>query len=658
MKICFKRILKNICAVGALCIFSTGLFAQSIVNNSIDTINVTSSTKSATCLECHGIKGFSIPIGDIKSSEKRKLFINPDIFEQSVHAASGCIGCHIDILNIPHKKIKHIARNCSECHEKTLEKENLLLDKSKDKHSELTKAIQKGYSYLSSVHAKTNQLNPDRPNANCWDCHGMHDVLPKTNINSSINKFNIPKTCGKCHEDKHIAYNTSVHGIAINRFGKEEAAVCSDCHTAHEIEKTDLDPTQLTIVENCGNCHNEEYQAYLHTYHGQVGKLGYTHTAKCFNCHNPHTTQSPSNPLSQMHINNRVKTCSKCHENATSGFATFQPHGNTHDFKRFPEMWLAAKLMGALLIGVFLFFWTHTLLWFYREYQDRKNRKTYVKINKKDNKNNKKQYIKRFSIGWRIAHLLLSLAVMGLVLTGTSLLYANTLWAPVVIKILGGPQISAIIHRICASIFAFLFFGHLFYIFYAVLDKEFKWFGPNSLLPRMQDAYDCINMFKWFLGKGERPKFDRFTYWEKFDYWAPFWGMMIIGLSGLTMWFPSFFASFLPGWTFNVATIIHADEAFLATVFLFTVHFFNCHFRPDKFPQDISMFTGAMSLEEYKEEHTVEYERLLKENKLKDILIEAPSRKITKLSKILGMTLIIIGITLLFLVMDGFIRNF
>ena len=118
-----------------------------------------------------------------------------------------------------------------------------------------------------------------------------------------------------------------------------------------------------------------------------------------------------------------------------------------------------------------------------------------------------------------------------------------------------------------------------------------------------------------FFGKGSRPTFDRFTYWEKFDYWAPFWGMNIIGFSGLIMWFPTFFANFLPGWIFNVAIIIHADEAFLAAVFLFTVHFFNCHFRPNKFPQDISMFTGVVSLEEYIEEHTVEYQRLVKNNK-------------------------------------------
>ena len=118
-------------------------------------------------------------------------------------------------------------------------------------------------------------------------------------------------------------------------------------------------------------------------------------------------------------------------------------------------------------------------------------------------------------------------------------------------------------------------------------------------MPRWQDLCDIVAMFKWFFGLGPRPVFDRWTYWEKFDYWAPFWGVAIIGLSGVMLWFPTVTASVLPGWVFNVATIFHGEEALLAALFLFTVHFFNNHFRPDKFPLDIVMFTGAVSLEEF-----------------------------------------------------------
>ena len=164
-------------------------------------------------------------------------------------------------------------------------------------------------------------------------------------------------------------------------------------------------------------------------------------------------------------------------------------------------------------------------------------------------------------------------------------------------------------------------------------------------------------MIKWFFGKGERPVFDRWAYWEKFDYWAPFWGLTIVGVSGAMMWFPELTSSYLPGWVFNVATIVHGEEAFLAAVFLFTVHYFNSHFRPDKFPQDIVMFTGVVPLEEFRKEHTLEYNSLLESGKLENYLVDAPSKPLTTGSKILGITLIIAGLGLLTLVLLGFWGN-
>jgi cytochrome b subunit of formate dehydrogenase len=190
------------------------------------------------------------------------------------------------------------------------------------------------------------------------------------------------------------------------------------------------------------------------------------------------------------------------------------------------------------------------------------------------------------------------------------------------------------------------------------LRDSFDWMGPTSLVPTLKDLADAQAMFKWFLGQGPRPVFDRWTYWEKFDYWAVFWGMAIIGGSGFMLWFPSVVATVLPGWVFNVATLIHGEEAFLAAVFLFTVHFFNNHFRPDKYPPpDIVMFTGTVPLEEFKREHTLEYDRLLKSGELKKYLVDAPPGSMTVGSRILGLTLIGFGLILLMLVMTGFIGS-
>jgi cytochrome b subunit of formate dehydrogenase len=162
-------------------------------------------------------------------------------------------------------------------------------------------------------------------------------------------------------------------------------------------------------------------------------------------------------------------------------------------------------------------------------------------------------------------------------------------------------------------------------------------------------------MFRWFFGLGPRPVLDHYSYWEKFDYWAPFWGMTIIGVSGMMMWFPEFTAGYLPGWVFNVAAIVHGEEAILAVVFLFTVHFFNNHFRPDKFPLDTTMFTGSIPLEHYRHEHRREYDRLVASGELEKFLVAAPSEPMARGSSILGATLIVIGLTLLTLVILGFL---
>jgi thiosulfate reductase cytochrome b subunit len=248
---------------------------------------------------------------------------------------------------------------------------------------------------------------------------------------------------------------------------------------------------------------------------------------------------------------------------------------------------------------------------------------------------------------------------MVLVLTGMTAFYADSAWAPIVVKAFGGPKVTAAIHRVCAVVFLGVFLAHLVYVVIHIGRnwKTFKWFGPQSLIPNWQDLKDIVAMFLWFFGRGPRPVFDRWTYWEKFDYWAPFWGVTIIGASGLMLWMPTIAASILPGWVFNVATIAHGEEAVLAAGFLFTVHFFNNHFRPDKFPLDIVMFTGAMPLEEFRREHTVEFQRLVETGQLEKYLVDAPSRPMTIGSKILGFTLIAVGLILLILVAVGFIGS-
>jgi cytochrome b subunit of formate dehydrogenase len=357
-----------------------------------------------------------------------------------------------------------------------------------------------------------------------------------------------------------------------------------------------------------------------------------------------------------VHPDNRLQTCQQCHKGATAGFVSFQPHANTRDRARYPTMWLASKFMIALLLGVFAFFWTHSLLWFYREYKDRKEGKSTPHVATLGLPQAAGKHYQRFGSIWRIAHLAFAVSVMLLVLTGMAVLFAESAWAPAFMKQLGSPKVSAILHRTAAATMLGIFFVHLVYMVVRVVPKWrlSDWFGPNSLVPHWKDLQDAVAMFKWFFGRGPRPVFDRWTYWEKFDYWAVFWGMAIIGGSGIMLAFPEATASVLPGWIFNVATLVHGEEAILAAVFLFTVHFFNNHFRPDKLPPpDIVMFTGSAPLDEFRREHTLEYNRLVETGQLEKHLVDAPSRPMTTGSRILGITLILFGLTLLVLVIIG-----
>jgi cytochrome b subunit of formate dehydrogenase len=493
----------------------------------------------------------------------------------------------------------------------------------------------------------------------CVTCHTDITEIPhKPRAEGTNWRLSIPNVCGNCHAKQRDDYATSVHGTEVLKNKNPAAAVCSDCHTPHAVARPSADNVRTAITSNCGNCHVESYRSYVQTYHGQVHTLGYAHTAKCFDCHDNHAIKRVSDPTSSVHANNRLATCGKCHERVSAGFGTFAPHATTDDFERYPQMWIAAKFMIALLVGVFVFFWTHTALWFYREWRERKQGKTRPHVAADATLERQGKQYQRFAPLWRLAHLIFAISVMTLVLTGMAVLFAETLWAKAVIRTLGGPQTAAIIHRTAAAVMLGIFFIHLVYLAIHIGGKlgSFRWFGPTSLVPNWKDLEDMVAMFQWFFGRRPRPQFERWTYWEKFDYWAVFWGMAIIGGSGFLLAFPALTGSFLPGWVFNVAALVHGEEAILAAVFLFTVHFFNNHFRPDKFPLDTVMFTGAVPLEEFRREHSLEYRRLVESGELSKYLVDAPSRPFTLGSKVLGFTLIAIGLVLLAMVLAGLLR--
>jgi cytochrome b subunit of formate dehydrogenase len=277
-----------------------------------------------------------------------------------------------------------------------------------------------------------------------------------------------------------------------------------------------------------------------------------------------------------------------------------------------------------------------------------------------ENSPTEERWYLRFNYYHRFLHALVIFSFLGLVLTGMPLKYYHTAWAQTFARYLGGIGVAGSIHRMCGAITWLYFILHILYAIYYVVkvrdEPLLKWFvGPNSMVPWTKDLQDVGGHILWFLGMRERPKFDRFTYWEKFDYFAVFWGVGIIGFSGLMLWFPEAFAKVVPGWTFNIAIILHSDEALLAAVFIFSIHFFNTHLRPEKFPLDHVIFTGRISEEEFIHERPLEYQRMVDQGKLDALETTPPTRTTLIWARIIGFMAYGLGlIMILFIIYSAF----
>jgi len=254
-------------------------------------------------------------------------------------------------------------------------------------------------------------------------------------------------------------------------------------------------------------------------------------------------------------------------------------------------------------------------------------------LHEPDRKRPEREFV-RFTRLQRTLHACMIVSFLSLATTGLTLKFSYTGWAALLSRLLGGFQIAGFIHRTAALLMFGVFVTHLYSLLQLKKRERKSWrallFGPDTMLPTRQDLHQFAATMKWFIGMGPRPQYGRWTYWEKFDYFAVFWGIAVIGFTGLTLWFPIFFTRLLPGSFINIATVIHSDEALLATGFIFTVHFFNTHLRPEKFPMDTTIFTGHMPLAELKRDKPLEYEALVATGRLETRLEEPQPEIVVK----------------------------
>jgi cytochrome b subunit of formate dehydrogenase len=638
------------------------------------------SMSNKDCLECHGDKELT---KDLTSGEKVSLFVDEKAFASSVHRTNTCAGCHSDIVSgHPDDGIKPKPVNCAACHQQesdiyaasihgvsrtmgssgaaactdchgrhdmlaarnplsTVFKLNLPQTCAKcHSNAGLTKEYQMKFpeaasQYMDSIHGRALLKMGLIVAPSCNDCHGVHDIKRAVDRSSPINKAHVADTCGKCHVGVEEIYNKSVHGQLLLK-GDKRGPVCTDCHTAHEVETPQNGHFKMASDARCGKCHEDRLEHYRDTYHGKAMALGKPNIASdvaaCYDCHGHHDVLPPSNPESHLSKTNIVATCARCHPGANVSFTEYRPHANPMDAKNYPLLHAVFLGMTGLLVGVFTFFGLHTIVWLVRViwlflHDSKKFREAKVKMETDD------EFYTRFVPFERFLHFLVVTSFLLLVITGMPLKFYYTDWAKVLFSVIGGAATARTLHHFGALV-TFLYFGlHVA----SLIGKSWKgrkslrdpadgkWhfrrffnvvFGPDSMLPTWKDWTDFVAHNKWFFGKGGKPQFDRWTYWEKFDYFAVFWGVAIIGSSGLILWFPVFFTKFLPGWVINIAQIIHSDEALLAAGFIFSIHFFNTHFRIEKFPMDTVIFSGRISKTEMLHDRKRWYERLVAEGKL------------------------------------------
>ncbi len=674
--------------------------------------------KDSLCLKCHGDKKIStMPdsyrLAMVRSGKKKKrerppgfvekLFLGQGYNLKGPHKGVACTKCHQGIRSIPHERFLPPPRGCSNCHPKASSGYNggihgvrrkmgdtlaptcsdchgpahtilpstnpaspvsplnaprtcgrchsrkEIVDRNKAKYNGRVK------NYWESVHGKGLKNSGLVVSATCVDCHGPHKVLPSENPASPTNPKNLEDLCEKCHLGLKAKLDRSVHGYARKK-GKIGAPTCQTCHESHKIVETrDRLGYPMKTPRKCGKCHKKELESYLMSFHGKATRFGMGTAALCIDCHGHHEILPASNPESTISPGRLLTTCRKCHPKAEKSFILYHPHADFRNKKKYPIEYWAWFLMTTLLVSTIAFFAIHTVLWFFRE-------TVHILRHGRHPRGKKPAYIQRYPLYHRLTHLVIIVSFLGLTATGMPLKFAGTPWASSVMGFFGGPGVARIIHRLCAVltlVYVIMHLGFLGRSFWkAGLTKTGRFFfGPDSMVFSPKDIKDMVGHFKWFLFLGPRPKFDRWTYWDKFDYWGEFWGVTVIGLSGLLLWFPEFFSRFLPGWIFNVALVVHSIEALLAASIIFLVHFFNVHLRPSKFPLDPVIFTGCMTEEEFQEEHPLEYERFLREETLEKKKVEFKWGKRFLLVKVLGICAFMVGLFFLVLIFLGEIQS-
>jgi formate dehydrogenase gamma subunit len=577
--------------------------------------------------------------------------VSAEALQGSLHAGLSCLDCHTDITELPHPE-KLSPANCAGCHAEEVDSYKqhgrAMLGQStqvptcgdchgshqilagSDSHSavsplNLPATCGKCHEdstlitnlnikfkhpirvYSKSVHGRA-MSGGIHTAASCNDCHSTggnaHHILPPGDISSTINFFNIPKTCGKCHTAIAQDYAEGIHGQLVAR-GEVDAPTCTHCHGEHGILPVS-DPrspvSSYRVAEaTCTPCHesaflNEKYdlpsgrlQSFRDSYHGLKSRAGDKLVANCGSCHGAHRILPSSDATSSIAPANLQHTCGQCHPGITAKLAATSIHstatGHDRGWPHFVK--IVYVILIVVVIGGMIVHWLIDLF-----------RQIIAVMQEKQ--------VRRMDADEVVQHTVLALAFTVLVVTGFALRYYDAWWSTLVFGREGGYTTRGIIHRSAGVV---LLLGGLWHLIFLVTKRGRRF--VRDMLPGKLDVIQFFQMMKYNLGKrAQHPHFGRFSYVEKAEYWALVWGTVVMGITGLFLWFDNYAVKFFPKGLLDVLLVIHYYEAWLAFLAILIWHMYATVFNPKVYPMNPSWINGMMPERQLKSEHPLEWEEL------------------------------------------------
>lgn len=531
------------------------------------------------CLSCH-----AGAMGDKPAVDKATLQSGP-------HKDLECVGCHSSITSAgphPASETKEKPR-CAACHP------------------------DEGAQFARSSHARPDKQPGDHPT--CVWCHGggnPHAVKPK----SAMSHVADAALCSRCHADRArmtrygvdpdavSSYDESFHGKALLAYGKTNVAVCIDCHGQHAVlppSNPDAPTNRNHVAATCGKvgCHpgariNFAMSGANHLRLKLKQSLALRLEEMLFKYL---TLGTIVLLLAGVALDLRLKVWGRRREPASGrlvammislSFLLLVVSMVLAFFGVAAAQWVVVAALAVMALALLLF-------------GARSLRRGPLP---------QEPRYQRFTVAQRVQHALLALSFTTLVLTGLPLRFPQTPWLHTLYGLLGGIGVARVVHRVAAVVMIGDWIWHSLYLLYRWKKAGFG-FASWTMFPTLKDVRDFFAACRQYLGLSpEGPRFDRFGFKEKFDYFAVYWGMPIMVISGLILWFPIYFGNRIPEIGLSAAYIAHSDEAILAFLAIVTWHFYNTHFNPDNFPMSKVWLTGEKTHSQMEHEHPIELERI------------------------------------------------